>query len=127
MTDIVVDWSRYSNFSKEEFDCSHTDQNKMRIVFMDKIQALRDQCGFPIVVTSGYRHQSHPVEAKKARAGEHSFGLAADVQVANHRRWDLINNAMRLGFTRIGVSNSFIHLGLATMNEGFPSPRLWGY
>lgn len=36
----------------------------------DKVPVRR-----PMRVTSGYRHPTHPIEAKKAKPGEHASGL----------------------------------------------------
>jgi len=53
------------NFTKEEFNCQHTGENRMEEEFLLKLDQLRDNCGFPFVITSGYRSPSHPIEAKK--------------------------------------------------------------
>ena len=120
------DWDSIKHFDKSEFDCRHTGLNEMRLSHVIKINKLREICGFPIFVTSGYRHPTHPVEIKKAHPGEHSDGLATDVKVPKHHRHRLLLEAIKL-FPRIGVSNDFIHLGSALEIDGFPSPRVWGY
>ena len=97
---------------------------------MDKLQALRTECGFPFKITSGYRHPTHPVEANKTKAGEHSLGKAADIAISGENVIVLLALAFRHGFTRFGVKQKgdgrFIHLGTATPDEGFPTTT-WSY
>lgn len=128
-----MNWGAYPNFKKEEFDCKHTGKNHMRPEFMDALQNLRIEAGFPFIINSGYRHSTHPVEAKKDYAGEHTFGLAADIRAHGHRALHLIRLGERYGFNRIGVhqygppSSRYIHLGMADTKLGFPSPTMWSY
>ena len=121
---IVSDWSKIKYFSEAEMKCKHTGQCKMDLYHMQQMDKLRELCGFPIKVTSGYRHPSHPVEARKEKAGEHAYGMAADIQVDKEQRHELLKHAFKL-FPRIGVSNDFIHLGSG--EHLFPSPRVWSY
>lgn len=122
-----MDWSKYPNFRKEEFNCSHTGKNEMQPRFMEKLQQFRTRWNKPMMVTSGYRDKTHPIEAKKASPGEHSKGLCADIAVGPSDRHAFVKLAFELGFTRIGVANTFIHLGVATEADGHPSPRIWTY
>lgn len=121
----MIDWGKYSpEFRKKEFDCRHTGKNEMCPEFMDALIGVRRDLGQPIMVTSGYRDPTHPVEAVKEKPGEHSEGMAADIAVALEHRWDLIQIAQAHGFMRIGVGKGFIHLG---RSDNFPHPRIWTY
>lgn len=62
-----MDWSKYPNFSKREFDCKETGENRMTVEFMDKLQELRTRYGKPMRITSGYRSPQHSIEAAKAQ------------------------------------------------------------
>ena len=98
-------------FAKKEFDCRHTGENRMEQEFLDKLDKLRDYCGFPLVITSGYRSPSHPLEAVKEIPGTHAQGIAADIKMTNSaHRYSLIKAALEHGFTGIGVAGTFIHL-----------------
>lgn len=98
-------------FKKEEFDCQHTGENRMEQDFLDKLDKLREYCGFPFVITSGYRSPSHPLEAKKEIPGTHAQGIAADIKTTNSaHRYTLIKGALEHGFTGIGVAGDFIHV-----------------
>lgn len=123
-----MDWSKYPNFNRDEFDCKHTGKNEMKPEFMQKLQELRDLYGQPMTITSGYRDATHPVEAKKAQAGVHSLGIACDVACNGNEAFLLMKYAVIVGFTGIGVSQKgsrrFIHLDI---HEGTPRPNIWSY
>lgn len=98
-------------FSTSEFDCQHTGENRMEQDFLSKLDSLRDYCGFPFVITSGYRSPSHPLEAVKEIPGTHAQGIAADIKITNSaHRYTIIKGALEHGFTGIGVAGDFIHL-----------------
>lgn len=130
---IVKDWSKYPNFSKIEFNCSHTGRNEMQEDFMDMLQAIRTEYGMPMYVTSGFRDSTHPIEARKSKPGEHSYGLACDVGIYGANAVKLLEVALKLGMPRIGIKQKgpvqgrFIHLGAASKEEGFNSPWIWSY
>lgn len=110
-------------FDISEFDCQHTGENRMDLDFLVKLDALRDACGFPFRITSGYRDPSHPVEAKKKKSGTHSQGIAADIAVADgSQRYILVTEALRLGFTGVGVARGFVHVDVRET-----TPVLWLY
>ena len=125
----LANWKSYSYFKKEEFDCQHTGNNLMQHPFMEKLEMLRKSVGRGIQITSGYRDKTHPIEAKKEKAGFHADGIACDI-LANHvHALDIISKAYELGFKGIGVSQSggfssrFIHLDLRDAD----TPVLWSY
>jgi zinc D-Ala-D-Ala carboxypeptidase len=96
--------------------------------FMERLQALRVECGFPFRINSGYRHPTHPIEAAKKEAGEHSTGKAADIGVELEQAYRVLELAPKHGFTRIGInqkgSGRYIHLGTS---KDLPHPRVWSY
>ena len=55
----------WKNFKLEEFSCKHCGKNEINHKLIDKLQLLRDDLGFPLVISSGYRCPEHPIEAKK--------------------------------------------------------------
>jgi len=98
-------------FTVDEFNCQHTGENQMDPEFMEKIDKLRDYCGFPFVITSGYRSPDHPLEAVKEIPGTHAQGIAADIKITNSaHRYSIIKGALEHGFTGLGVAGDFIHL-----------------
>ena len=111
------------NFKLSEFACSHTGKNEMDSSFLSKLDELRDRCGFPFVITSAYRDITHPVEAKKNKGGTHTQGIAADIRVSNGtQKYTIVKEAMAMGFTGIGIANTFIHVDTRTT-----TPVIWTY
>ncbi len=126
MARTIDNWS-FENFTPDEFACQHTGLHGMDEEFMRKLQHLRSVYGKPMTVTSGYRHPSHPIEAKKATPGEHTTGRAADIAVSGADALRLVQLATSMGFTRIGVQQKgegrFIHLG----DSPDFVPGMWSY
>lgn len=122
-----MDWADYPYFTKAEFDCKHSGKNEMQPEFMAKLQLLREMYGRPMHVTSGYRHWTHPVEARKGHTtGEHTRGTCADIAcTSGAERYEIVRLALQLGFPRIGIAKTFIHLGIG--GAGLPSPTIWDY
>lgn len=118
-------WDKYPNFTKAEFDCKHSNRNEMKHEFMEVLQKIRTEFG-PMRVTSGFRHPTHPIEAKKMRPGEHTFGMCVDIGCNNGAdRYRLVTIALKHGITRIGIAKSFVHLGLGA--PGLPNNVIWEY
>lgn len=98
-------------FTVGEFNCQHTGENQMDPEFMEKVDKLREYCGFPFVITSGYRSPDHPLEATKEIPGTHAQGIAADIKITSSaQRYSIIKGALEHGFTGLGVAGDFIHL-----------------
>tara|TARA_Y100001951_G_C11282991_1_gene266652 strand:+ start:429 stop:791 length:363 start_codon:yes stop_codon:yes gene_type:complete len=116
------------SFTDNELKCQHCGKLNPHgafVVFMERIQKLRDIYGKPLKVTSGYRCEDHPIEAKKQQAGQHSLA-AIDLGVSGKDAYLLTKIAFELGFTGIGVSQRkgvprFIHLDDRTV------PAIWSY
>jgi zinc D-Ala-D-Ala carboxypeptidase len=120
-------WNEYPNFSAAEFNCRHTGQNEMQHEFMVKLQALRTEFGRSMTITSGYRHPTHPIEARKTHSnGEHTQGNCCDVACTDGAtRYRLIQLALKHGITRIGVAKNFLHFGIG--GRGLPNNVIWDY
>jgi zinc D-Ala-D-Ala carboxypeptidase len=113
----VKDWSVYAPYFKEsEFVCSHTGLCYMQESFMRKLLIARLIYNAPMTISSGYRHPTHPIEARKKQAGYHSHGIAADIACWSDQAYDITKIAYQLEFRGIGTSQSpsrsarFIHL-----------------
>tara|TARA_B110000879_G_scaffold163495_1_gene211154 strand:+ start:255 stop:599 length:345 start_codon:yes stop_codon:yes gene_type:complete len=110
-------------FTIEEFNCTHTGKNEMDNDFLEKLDLLRSACGFSFTVSSGYRDITHPNEIKKEVGGTHTNGIAADIRVRGGvQRKRIIEEALRLGFTGIGVAKTFVHVDTRRT-----VPVLWVY
>lgn len=115
-------------FSEGELACKHCGEYFFDERFLALLNRIRHACGFPLVVTSGYRCSDHPAERNKARPGAHTRGLAVDLAVSYERAFTLVAVAIEHGVPRVGVSqkgkNRFIHLDV---DVNLPHPRIWSY
>ena len=114
------------HFHLREFDCTHTGTggDNMDPEFLELLDMLREICGFPFRITSGWRDATHPAEAKKEKPGTHNQGIAADIIVSNSLdRITLVREALKMDcFNGIGIGNGFVHLdGRKT------TPVMWTY
>ena len=127
--------SPWPNFSYAELRCRcgqcESTGREMDPMFMALLQRLRQVYGQPLKLSSAYRCRAHPNEQRKARAGEHSMGLAVDVQCRGQEAFKILHLALNLGFVRIGIQQKgtarFLHLGLAPEDGRLPSPMIWSY
>ena len=113
----------FKYFSRNEFKCSETGNNEIQDEFVHALDKLREECGFPFAITSGYRDPSHSVEAKKEKAGQDTLAIAADIAVSGGaQRIMIVSKALELGFSGIGVAKTFVHVDTRTTD-----PMLWCY
>jgi zinc D-Ala-D-Ala carboxypeptidase len=119
-------------FTEDELKCTHCGKSGMDKDFMVRIEALREQLGFPFPVNSAYRCPEHPIEARKSSPGAHSTGHAIDIGVQGEKAHMLLDAALQAGFTGIGVSQKgslgrFIHLDDLEGSSARPRPTVWSY
>lgn len=115
--------SEFKYFKIGDFDCQETGENEMVAEFIYKLDELREACGFPFYITSGYRSPNHSIEARKAKPGQHAQGIAADIKVGGGvQRRDIVKKAMVMGFGGIGVAKDFVHVDIRET-----APVLWVY
>lgn len=113
----------FKYFKLDEFKCRHTGKNEIKEEFVHRLDELREACGFPFTITSGYRDKTHPIEAKKSTPGTHARGIAVDISIRNGvQRRKIVEEALKLGFGGIGIANSFIHVDIRE-----DTPVLWMY
>ena len=100
-------------FSYDEFDSpdelgsgKHMDHDLL--VMIDKARALY---GKPIVVTSGFRTESHNEKVGGVSSSSHLKGLAIDVACLRSKdRFKMLTALLEVGFNRIGIASTFIHV-----------------
>ena len=115
--------NEFKYFELSEFDCQETGKNKMSHPFLHRLDELRERCGFPFTITSGYRSSTHSAEVKKTTVGQHVLGVAADIAVRDgNQKYVLIKHAMEMGFGGVGVANTFIHV-----DDRKAVPVVWSY
>jgi uncharacterized protein YcbK (DUF882 family) len=119
-------------FTEAEFACKHCGEQKMDTAFLLDLAALRRECGFPFVVSSGYRCPVHNANVSTTGAnGPHTTGRAVDIAVSGTRAMSLLRAAIGGGFTGIGVQQKgagrFIHLDNLPQAAGRVRPAIWSY
>lgn len=115
--------SEFKYFKLSDFNCQETGENEMDLDFVMALDELRHECGFPFIVTSGYRSSRHSIEAKKEKPGMHSYGIAADIAVSSGvERMIIVQKAIEHGFDGIGVAKSFVHV-----DKRQSTPVMWVY
>jgi len=119
---------KFKYFRLEEFACTHTGTggDNMDPEFLARLDELREICGFPFRITSGWRDATHPAEARKSEpgTGTHCQGIAADIAVTNSvDRLTLVREALKMDcWNGIGVGDGFIHLDTRKT-----TPVMWTY
>jgi uncharacterized protein YcbK (DUF882 family) len=117
----------FKYFKLEDFNCQETGENEMSRDFIHKLDELREACGFPFIIRSGYRSPEHSIEKRKEKAGTHAQGIAADIRARNgNERFKIVEEAIKAGFTGIGVAASFIHVDSRILGVD-KAPVMWCY
>ena len=75
---------RWPNFSPAEIACRGTGKLLINEPALDKLQALRDRLGKPLIVRSAYRSPEHNRAVGGATRSKHLDGAAFDIAMANH-------------------------------------------
>jgi zinc D-Ala-D-Ala carboxypeptidase len=112
----------FKYFTIEEFRCKETGVNFINPSFVAKLDQLREACGFPFVITSGYRSPDHSVEKRKPKPGTHAQGIAADIKADDKQAYVIMKEAFKLGFTGIARGKGFVHLDVRSTD-----PVVWSY
>lgn len=121
---------RWPNFSRAELACNGTGALQIDPDSLDKLQALRDRLGVPLVVNSGYRSPYWNRVQGGAPKSKHMEGKAWDIRLDGHDPHELEAAAREVGFTGIGryhgpkYPRPFMHLdnraGGAEWGEPWP-------
>lgn len=131
----MLNWASYPNFTENEFRCPcGCGRADMQANFMSRLQDLRDDMGFPFVVSSGFRCPDHNASVSTTgRSGPHTTGMAADILISGAKAHQLLNGSRTHWFTGIGISQKgpmekrFIHLDTLPAAPGQPRPTIWSY
>ena len=77
------------------------------------LDAARKIYGRSMRITSGFRTESHNEKVGGVKSSSHLKGLAADIACSESRyRFEMIKALLEVGFKRIGVSGTFIHVDI---------------
>ena len=117
-----------SYFRDEEFLCQHCQEPGIKSEIVEVLEAMREECGFPFIITSGYRCPDHPIEARKSKPGSHAGGYAVDISVTHGKALRVVESALKNGIERIGVNQKgegrFVHVDC---DPSRLTPAMWSY
>ena len=103
------------HFKLEEFDSPDElgSGAKMNEDLLTMLDSVRDKFKKPITINSGYRTVSHNKKVGGKRTSSHLNGLAVDISCrTSSDRFELLNILREVGFNRIGMGSTFIHVDI---------------
>ncbi len=110
---------RWPNFSPAEIACRGTGKLLINEAALDKLQALRDRLGKPLVVRSAYRSPEHNRAVGGAKRSKHLIGAAFDIAMENHDPVAFEAAAREVGFLGFGFypRSGFMHMDLGPARQ----------
>lgn len=109
------------HFSNKEVACHHCGALGLTPEMKEKLDALRETLGRPVVLTSAYRCPKHPIEKRKKTPGTHAQGIAVDIKVDTVKEVsEIVRVARSLGFQGLGIADTFVHIDLRPVRMWWP-------
>ena len=103
-------------FTLEEFDDAPGTGKNMKKDFLVKLDEARGIAGIPFTITSGWRSRETNERLiregyKASKNSSHLAGVAVDIACNNSlNRIKIVSALIKVGFTRIGIAKTFIHV-----------------
>ena len=89
-------------------------EKNMDVNFLAKLDEAREFAGIPFIINSAYRSPEHNAKIGGSPNSSHLKGLAVDIKATDSRtRFNVLNALISVGFTRIGIADTFIHVDLS--------------
>jgi len=87
-------------------------EDNMNKEFLFVLDEAREFAGIPFIINSAYRSPDHPLSIKNP-SSSHIKGLAVDIKATDSiTRLKIVKALIEVGFTRIGIADTFIHVDL---------------
>ena len=119
-------------FTQKELECPCGECSfRFSPITLQRLDALREELGEPIIINSGYRCYSY--NERKGFTQTHASGQAVDIKASTKYAYRLLKLAMKHGFTGIGIdqkgdhNSRFIHLDDLGQTAQRPRPTIWSY
>lgn len=113
---------KYFKLEEKTGSLGHT-VKELDATLVDKLDELRGICGFPFIITSGYRTINENKEVGGVAGSAHTKRLAVDIACTDSsKRMKIVGEAYRMGFVGMGIDKEFVHLDIM---EG--KKRIWLY
>lgn len=120
-------------FTDDELKCKCCGVNKFNNRTLRRLNNLRATLGRAITLSSAYRCKAYNLKIGATQT--HATGQAVDIAVSGLNAYKLLDKALEMGFSGIGIQQKgdhkkrFIHLD--TLQEdleiGRPRPHVWSY
>ena len=123
--DVPENLWRWPDFSPEEIACRGDGTIRINEPALDKLQALRDRLGVPLIVHSAYRSPDYNRKVGGAKHSMHLQGAAFDISMANHDPVSFEGAARAVDFTGFGFypRQNFMHVDTGRARQwGDPFP-----
>ncbi len=116
------------NFSRAEMrcNCGNCKEDEMDDEFMRMLQELRNELG-PLRISSGRRCEEHNKASGGYPKSAHLQGQGSDIQIYGPRALKVVEQARRLGFSGIGISQKGEHKHRFIHVDTLPREALWSY
>lgn len=123
LEDFKVKTWKHFKLTEKTGSLGHT-VAKLDTKLVDILDKMRGECGFPFVITSGYRTVAENTKVDGKSGSAHTKGLAADIKLPDpSKRRIIVESALRNGIIGIGLDSDFTHLDIDTES----TPRIWIY
>lgn len=119
----------YKYFNEIDFkscnpSCSINDMNPL---LLTKLDLLREMLGKPIILNSAYRTVEYEKTKNRSGSSAHTSGMAVDIRCTSaNYRFDVVNFAIAVGFNRIGIADTFVHLDISN-DDKHAKNVIWTY
>ena len=104
----MKDYFHPNEFTRCNPPCKKSDMHPDTLA---RLNRMREIAGIPLVLNCAYRSPAHDKARGRSGTGAHTLGRAVDVRCYSaDTRYKIITAALEAGFTRIGVSDTYVHL-----------------
>ena len=102
---------RYFNINEFDSPDAPGSGANMDADFLRMIDVARGIAGIPFKINSGFRTVARNKSVGGTSNSSHLKGMAADIHCTDSvSRLKIVNAAFSVGFTRIGIAKTFIHI-----------------
>ena len=138
----MIDYSKLKYFKRSEFVCScGCARADMHEDFVMTLERIREKLGQPMIISSAFRCENHPITKAKIEkgapnGGAHHLGMAVDAHSAGTAAMNIIALALDektingIGVSQKGPWNSrFVHIDCVPLDNSYGITRaaLWSY
>jgi hypothetical protein len=122
--DNEINWKVYKHFEEAEFS---DNKGKCWIAkkLVDKLSRARIIADISFRLSSACRNEEQNKDAGGSATSSHLKGLAVDIScIHSGSRFKIVRALIQAGFTRIGISKTFIHVDI---DSSKPQNLIWIY